>query len=136
VLKSFRRCLETVGHVESVSAHVDLLERRLRGGLGHVIIATPAGHPEYFLGWAAEEFGALVFAYVPGRLRGNGFFRQMVADLFGDGGPVRLVYWTDYAERIKRAGFPLEHDWQEFAARQQRASRRSPRPQWNEERTT
>ena len=122
VLDSFRKSLSALAHVQSPRAHVAGLERSLRGGLGRVIVATPAGHPDTFLGWAAAIDGALLFVYVPERLRRLGIARQMVADLFS-AAPVRLVYWTDTAERIARGGFPLIHDWQEFARRSRAAER-------------
>ena len=122
VLDSFRKSLFSLAHVSSPQAHVAGLERSLRGGLGRVIVATPAGHPDTFLGWAAAIDGALLFVYVPERLRRLGIARQMVADLFS-AAPVRLVYWTDTAERIARGGFPVVHDWQEFARRSRAAER-------------
>lgn len=128
VLDSFRGSLRTLAHVSCVSAHVAALEHTLRGGLGQTIVATPAGHPEVFLGWAAALHGALLFAYVPERLRRLGIARQMMADLF-DSAPIRLVYWTDTATRLAEHGFPLVHDWQEFARRSRAAewaARRQP----------
>ena len=131
VLDSFRECLGdlTGPHVWNQQAHVVELERDSRGR-GNIIVATPLGHPETYLGWAAECWGSLVFAYVPQRLRRLGIARQMAAALFA-GGPVRLVYWTDAAEEIREHGFPLVHDWREFA-RRQRFAERTPRPQHTE----
>ena len=131
VLTSFRECLrDWCGpHVTNVRAHVDELERDWRGR-GQVVIVTPIGHPETFLGWAASSAGALVFAYVPQGLRGFGFASQLVASLF-DVAPVRLVYWTDAAEKICEHGFPIVHDWREFA-RRQRFAERTPGPQQTE----
>lgn len=123
VLDSFRAQMKRAAVVGSaVGDHVALLERDMRG-LGRVIVATPIGHPESYLGWAAESFGSLVFAYVPRALRGFGFANAMVAELFRCG-PIRLVYWTDTAEEIREHGFPLVHDWREFARRQQAAAGR------------
>ena len=122
VLDSFRECLR--GFVENPSAHSLRLERDMRGGLGRVIVATPAGDPDLFIGWAAVQDGALLFAYVPLALRGKGIARQMVADLF----PIppqelQLVYWTDSAQRASERGFPITHDWRAFMSRQRSAGR-------------
>lgn len=122
VLDSFRECLR--GFVENPAAHSQRLERDMRGGLGRVIVATPAGHPEFFLGWAAVQDGALLFAYVPLNLRGRGIAGQMVADLFPcPVSPLRLVYWTDSAQRALERGYPIAHDWRAYRARQQSAGR-------------
>ena len=122
ILDSFRKSLASLSHVASPRAHTEGLERLLRGRLGSAVVATPAGHPDTYLGWAVAIDGALLFAYVPAGLRRLGIARQMVAELFTSG-PVHLVYWTDTAERIQRAGFPLVHDWQEFARRSRAAER-------------
>ena len=122
VLDSFRECLR--GFVENPAAHSHRLERDMRGGLGRVIVATPAGHPEFFLGWAAVQDGALLFAYVPLNLRGRGIARQMVADLFPQPtSPLHLVYWTDSAQRASERDFPIIHDWRAFMQRQRSARR-------------
>jgi hypothetical protein len=136
VLDSFRLSLADTAHVYPVTPHVTMLERMIRGGLGRVVVATPRGHADTYLGWAAEEHGRLVFAYVPqlGHLRRLGIARQMLAELFSDG-PVRLIYWTLAAERIRRHGFPIVHDWQEFSRRQRLAERVSRRPAQPNERT-
>lgn len=122
ILDSFRECLR--GFVPNPWAHSSLLERDMRGGLGRFTVASPAGHPEYFLGWAAEREGALLFVYVPLNLRGKGIARQMVADLFPQPtSRLRLVYWTDSAQRACEQGFPVVHDWRAFMHRQRSAER-------------
>jgi hypothetical protein len=124
ILDSFRRSLADLAPVpaELVGAHVESVERGLRGGIGRVVVATPIGHPETFAGWAAEAFGSLLFAYVPLHLRGYGIAAHMAAQLFSTG-PVRLVYWTETAEAIREHGFPLVHDWREYARRERAAER-------------
>jgi len=128
VLDSFRRSLSDAGGVPRglIGDHAVAVRGQILGGLGRVIVATPKGHPETFLGWAAESCGAMVFAYVPMHLRALGIARHMAAALF-DSGPVRLVYWTDTAEAIKDHGFPIVHDWREFQRREraiEKAARR------------
>ena len=137
VADSFRHSLRQLSHVSDVPQHVAMLARTFRGGIGRTVVATLPDHPDTFLGWAAALYGSLVFCYVPSHLRRLGIARQMVADLFGAGGPVRLVYWTETAERIARQGFPLVHDWREFARRSraaERLRRRQSQPQLLEER--
>lgn len=122
ILDSFRECLR--GFVADPGAHSEQLERDLRGGLGRVVVATPTGSPEFYLGWAAERDGTLLFAYVPLNLRGRGIARQMVADLFpAPDSRMRLAYWTDSAQRASERGFPVVHDWRAFMARQRGAER-------------
>lgn len=122
VLDSFRECLR--GFVTDPKAHATRLERDIRGGLGRFIVATPSGSPEFFLGWAAMMDGALLFAYVPMALRGRGVARQMVADLFATPvAPLRLVYWTDAAQRAQEQGFPIQQDWRAFRQREHAAER-------------
>ena len=131
VANSFRHSLRELSHVSDVPKHVTMLARTFRGGLGRTVVATLPGHPDTFLGWASALHGSLVFCYVPSHLRRLGIARQMVADLFG-AGPIRLVYWTETAERIAHQGFPLVHDWREFARRSrevERTRRRQSQPQ-------
>lgn len=124
VLDSFRCSLADLGGVASglVDAHVGLLERQLRGGLTRAVVASPIGHPETLLGWASEAFGSLLFAYVIQDLRKRGFASELYASLFARG-PVRLVYWTETAEAIREHGFPIVHDWREFARRERAAEK-------------
>lgn len=115
VLDSFRREIPSTGEIQRslVWYHVTALESVLRGGLGRVVVAHPIGFPDTYVGWAAENCGSLIFAYVPSNLRGFGLARQIVSTLF-DSAPIGLVYWTRTAERVKRSGFPIDRDWRTF----------------------
>jgi hypothetical protein len=119
VCKAFRESLVDLAgmSLDRARAHERALWSQIRSGITSAVVAVPIGHPETFIGWAAQSCGSLLFAYVPTDLRGSGTAGKMAAALF-DRGPVRLVYWTDVAEAIREHGFPLVHDWREFRRRE------------------
>jgi|WetSurMetagenome_2_1015567.scaffolds.fasta_scaffold442631_2 hypothetical protein len=129
ILDSFAESVRAFGALPAglVPHHTASIRRALQGRLGRFVVATPIGHPETFLGWAAIDCDSILFAYVPQILREQGIASHMISHLIRTG-PVRLVYWTKYADDIKRRGFPIEHDWHEFS-RRERAAERSLR--WN-----
>jgi hypothetical protein len=136
ILDTFRKSVIDLGamHPELASAHKLGVERDLRGRC-RCIVASPIGHPETYLGWAAEAFGSLLFAYTGLWNRREGIGAQMVSALF-TGGPVRLVYWTDTAAEIQEHGFPLVHDWREYARRERVAEQALERRYQHRERMT
>lgn len=124
ICKALRESLIDLGAMPADRArqHKAALWTQIRGGIVSAIVATPLDHPETFIGWAAESCGSLLFAYVPTDNRRRGIAGKMVAALFS-AGPVRLVYWTDVAEAVREAGFPLIHDWREFTRRERLVDR-------------
>jgi len=123
VLRSFASTLADASALprSHVERHVGMLNRLMCGN-GNVLVATHAQDPQAFLGWAAEDDGRLVFAYVPHRLRRLGIARHLVSALF-QRGPLRLVYWTHYAQQAQDHGFPVIQDWREYARRERLAVR-------------
>lgn len=91
------------------------LMRVLHLGAGACVIAVPRGYCDDFVGWALELNGSLAFAYVREPFRRQGIASAMLCEL-----PVRLplvtAYWTDTAEAIAQAGFPIGYDIHAYRA--------------------
>ena len=74
------------------------------------VVAHVLGYPDDFVGWACSFRNSLVYVYVRGHLRKNGFGSLLIAATVPDSVPIQCAVWTPMARKLALHGFPLQFD--------------------------